>query len=62
MAATGESTGRPVARLNRGNWVVAGALCKFGDYGITVADSLPAGIIHRELSASDFNALAFPLV
>jgi len=35
---------------------------KFADYKITVADSLPAGIIHRELSASDLNALAFPLV
>ena len=62
MAATGWNMGRPVARLNRGNWVVAGARCRFGDYGIAVADWLPMEIIHWELSASDLNALAFPLV
>ena len=42
--------------------MVAEALRRFGDYGIAVEDWLPMGIIHRELSASDFNALAFPLV
>ncbi|MGC9259441.1 MAG: type I-C CRISPR-associated protein Cas7/Csd2 [Phycisphaerae bacterium] len=33
---------------------------KFADYTITIADSLPAGIIHRELSAVNSADLAFP--
>ncbi len=33
---------------------------QFADYTITVLDSLPAGIIHRELSAADLAATVFP--
>jgi CRISPR-associated protein Csd2 len=35
---------------------------QFADYTITVADSLPAGIVLRELSAANMADLAFPLV
>ncbi len=34
---------------------------QFADYTITVADSLPAGIVLRELSAANMADLAFPL-
>lgn len=33
---------------------------KFSDYTITVADSLPAGVIHRELSAANLADMQFP--
>jgi hypothetical protein len=33
---------------------------QFADYKITVADSLPDGIIHRELSAANLAGVAFP--
>jgi hypothetical protein len=33
---------------------------QFADYKITVADSLPDGIIHRELSAAKLAGVAFP--
>ncbi len=38
----------------------ASAPRKFSDYTITVADSLPAGVIHRELSAENLAGLTFP--
>ena len=38
----------------------AAAPRKFSDYTIAVADSLPAGVVHRELSAANLSTMALP--